>query len=140
MTPPGRPLRAVPAPGLNAGAGTDGDDVEALAAAEVTRARQTLPERDPAVFDCYLGQVVDRVAPDTEADPIAILVSLIAAAGVHLGPGPHVQIGDDRHPLLVWPLVIGRSAAGRKGASWSPAADCWPALTPSSSPPTCAPG
>ena len=116
MTPPVRPLRAVPAPGPHAG--TDGD-VEALAAAEVTRARQTLPERDPAVFDCYLGQLVARVAPDTEADPIAILVSLIAAAGVHLGPGPHVQIGDDRHPLLVWPLVIGRSAAGRKGASWS---------------------
>lgn len=94
-------------------------DVEALASAEVARARQALPERDPAVFDCYLGQLVRQVAPDTEADPAAILVSLMATAGVHLGPGPHVQVGDDRHPLLIWPLVIGRSAAGRKGASWS---------------------
>lgn len=96
-------------------------DVEARAAAEVARARAALPERDPAVFDCYLGQLVRRVAPNTEADPLAILVSLMAAAGVHLGPGPHVQVGDDRHPLLVWPLIIGRSAAGRKGASWSSA-------------------
>ncbi|MDQ3151438.1 MAG: YfjI family protein [Actinomycetota bacterium] len=117
MSAPGRPLRAVPAPHHP---GDDPcDDVEALAAAEVARAREALPEADPAVFDCYLGALVRQIAPDTEADPIAILVSLLAAAGVHLGPGPHVQIGDDRHPLLIWPLVIGRSAAGRKGASWS---------------------
>ncbi|MGH3903084.1 MAG: DUF3987 domain-containing protein [Pseudonocardiaceae bacterium] len=110
------PLRAaIPGPVAD----QSGADVEALAAAEVARARHTLPDRDPAVFDCHLGQLVNRVAPDTEADPIAILVSLIAAAGVHLGPGPHVQVGDDRHPLLIWPLLIGRSAAGRKGASWS---------------------
>jgi len=98
-----------------------GEDIEAAAAAEVAQARRTLPSRDPAVFDCYLGELTARVAPYTEADPIAILVSLIAAAGVHLSPGPHVRIGDDRHPLLIWPLIIGRSAAGRKGASWSSA-------------------
>ncbi|MQA14425.1 MAG: DUF3987 domain-containing protein [Pseudonocardiaceae bacterium] len=102
-------------------ADADGDDIEASAAAEVARARHALPERDPAVFDCYLGALTRRVAAHTEADPLAILASLLAAAGVHLGPGPHVQIGDDRHPLLVWPLVIGRSAAGRKGASWATA-------------------
>ncbi len=97
------------------------NDFEVLAAAEVARARAALPERHDAVFDCYLGHLVHCIAPYTEADPIAILVSLIAAAGVHLGPGPHVQIGDDRHPLLVWPLIIGRTATGRKGASWSTA-------------------
>jgi hypothetical protein len=53
--------------------------------------------------------------------------ALIAAAGVRLGPGPHVQAGDDRHPLLVWPLIVGRTSAGRKGASWATA--CRLALT-----------
>jgi hypothetical protein len=63
----------------------------------------------------------------SEADPLAVMSALIAAAAVRLGPGPHVQAGDDRHPLPVWPLIIGRTSAGRKGASWATA--CRLALT-----------
>jgi Protein of unknown function (DUF3987) len=94
---------------------------EARAVAEIERARAELPALDPAAFTCYLGELVGQVAPDTEADQVGILASLLCVAGVYLGPGPHVPAGDDRHPLLVWPLVIGRTSAGRKGASWSTA-------------------
>lgn len=92
---------------------------EARAVAEIERGRAMLPVLDPAVFDCYLGGLVEQMAADTEADPVGILVSLLCAAGVYLGPGPHLRLGDDRHPLLIWPLVIGRTGGGRKGASWS---------------------
>lgn len=94
---------------------------EARAVAEIDRARADLPALDPDVFACYLGTLVRQVQADTEADPVGVLASLACAAGVYLGPGPHVPAGDDRHPLLVWPLVIGRTSAGRKGASWSTA-------------------
>jgi hypothetical protein len=89
--------------------------------ADIDRARAVLPPVDPDVFACYLGGLVRQVQDDSEADPIGILASLVCAAGVYLGPGPHVRAGDDRHPLLVWPLVIGRTNGGRKGASWATA-------------------
>jgi len=106
-----RPLRAVTDPSV--------DEAESRASAEVARARAELPPLDPAVFDCYLGTLVNQLAHSTEGDPIGILASLICAAGVHLGQRPHIRAGDDPHPLLVWPLIIGRTGGGRKGASWS---------------------
>ncbi|SNR87356.1 Protein of unknown function [Haloechinothrix alba] len=111
MTDAARPLRAVPEEAA----------AEDQAAAEVARARAALPALDPAVFDCYLGSLARELEPTTEADPVAVLASLLCAAGVHLGQGPHVQAGDDVHPLLVWPLLVGRTSAGRKGTSWSTA-------------------
>lgn len=118
MTTPARPLRVVhPASGDPAAT----DAAEAEAQAQVTRARAELPTLDPAVFECFLGSLVAKVEATSEADPVAILASLICAAGVHLGQGPHVRAGDDPHPLLVWPLIVGRTSAGRKGTSWSTA-------------------
>lgn len=94
---------------------------EAHMLAEIARARAALPALDPAVFDCYLGGLVNAVAEYTEGDPVNVLASLLCLCGVHLGQGPHVRAGDDFHPLLVWPLVIGRTNSGRKGAGWSSA-------------------
>lgn len=116
MSQPARPLRVVTAPAVPDDASPD----EAAAIAEVARARAALPAIDPAVFDCYLGTLVERIEPHTEADPTAVLASLLCAAGVHLGQDPHVLAGGAPHPLLVWPLIIGRTAA-RKGTSWSAA-------------------
>lgn len=116
MSTPARPLRVVAAPHIPDDASPD----EAAAIAEVARARAELPSIDPAVFDCYLGTLVEQIEPHTEADPTAVLASLLCAAGVHLGQDPHVLAGGAPHPLLVWPLIIGRTAA-RKGTSWSAA-------------------
>ncbi|MFD7653992.1 DUF3987 domain-containing protein [Actinosynnema sp. NPDC059797] len=111
MTIPVRPLRAVPDPEVDA--------AEARAHAEVARARAELPPLDPDIYECYLGEVVKQLADSTEGDPVGILASLICAAGVHMGQRPHIRAGDDPHPLLVWPLIVGRTGGGRKGASWS---------------------
>jgi hypothetical protein len=59
------------------------------------------------------------MAVTSEADPLGIYFSLLGVTGVYLGQNPRVQAGDDRHPLLVWPMLIGRSGTARKGASWS---------------------
>lgn len=117
MNQTARPLRVVDEPEVPADASAE----EAEAIAEVARSRAALPTVDPAVFDCYLGSLVEQVEPHTEADPLAILASLLCAAGVRLGQDPHVRAGDDPHPLLVWPLIVGRTSAGRKGTSWSSA-------------------
>ncbi|MPZ81604.1 MAG: DUF3987 domain-containing protein [Actinophytocola sp.] len=116
MSTPARPLRVVP--NLDPAAV---DAAEAEARTQVARARAELPTLDPVVFDCFLGRLVRKVEDTSEADPVAVLASLICAAGVHMGQGPHVRAGDDPHPLLVWPLIVGRTSSGRKGTSWSTA-------------------
>jgi hypothetical protein len=107
----GRRLYPVPDPG----------DVAELMAAQVARARAWLPVVDPAVFDCYLGTLATRIEPYTEADPVGVMVSLLGAAGVHVGQGPHLPIGMERHPLMVWPMLIGHTGSGRKGTAWGAA-------------------
>lgn len=117
MSTPARPLRVVHPLAVPPGA----DAFEARAAAAVARARAWLPTLDDTVFDCYLGHLVRHIEPTSEADPIAILASLLSFAGVYLGQGPHTRAGDDPHPLLIWPMIIGHTNTGKKGTSWSAA-------------------
>jgi Protein of unknown function (DUF3987) len=66
-------------------------------------------------FYGVLGEVVEVAKPSTEADPAAILASLLCGVGVLMGQTPHLQIGRTKHPLIVWPLLFGRTGSGRKG-------------------------
>lgn len=73
------------------------------------------PSASPDLYHGILGEIVNAADPSTEADPVGVLGSLLAGCGVALGEGPHVQIGNTRHPLLIWPLLFGRTGSGRKG-------------------------
>jgi hypothetical protein len=73
------------------------------------------PSHDPAMFRGIVGELALAADPTTEADPAGVLASLLAGAGVAAGPKPHVQVGNTRHPLLIWPLLFGRTGSGRKG-------------------------
>lgn len=125
-----------PAPGGGGIPATDATDHPAggeLAdrmATQVAHGRAWLPPIDSAVFDCYLGELATEIEPYTEADPVAVLASLLAAAGVYLGPGPHLPIGMERHPLVVWPLLIGHTGSGRKGTAWGAAKHLLTAAVP----------
>src|SRR5271165_3879852 len=74
-----------------------------------------VPSPDPAMYAGILGEITDAAAPSTEADPPGIYASLLAGTGVIIGPGPHVKVGNTLHPLLIWPLLMGRTGSGRKG-------------------------
>lgn len=87
---------------------------------DVRRAKG-LPRIAPAAWHGPLGEAVRRLAPATEADPVAILVSVLALFGGVVGDGPHVRVGGMRHPARIWPLIVGRTSAGRKGTSWAEA-------------------
>jgi Protein of unknown function (DUF3987) len=77
--------------------------------------RITPPVLDRVMFRGLLGEIVEKAEPTTEADPIGVYVSLLAGTGALIGPGPHVKIGNTKHPLLIWPLLFGRTGSGRKG-------------------------
>jgi hypothetical protein len=74
-----------------------------------------LPASDPGMFRGVLGQIAEAADPGTEADKVGVYASLLSAASALIGNDPHVRIGNTRHPLLVWTLLIGRTSTGRKG-------------------------
>lgn len=77
----------------------------------------SLPPVHPAAWHGPLGEAVCRIAPTTEADPVAILVTSLALFGAMAGPHTFVRMGGVCHPPCVWPLVIGKTGSGRKGTS-----------------------
>ena len=78
---------------------------------------RTGPTPDAAVYQGWLGTTSLALTQTSEADPVAVLAQLMAAFGVMVGPGPYSQISDDRHPALIWPLILGHTGIGRKGTS-----------------------
>lgn len=73
------------------------------------------PSAAGEMYHGLLGEIVHAASPSTEADPVGVLASLLSGTGAIIGPGAFVQIGNTQHPLLVWPLLFGRTGAGRKG-------------------------
>jgi len=65
------------------------------------------------------GDVLAAIEPHTEADLVAVLVNVVIAFGNAAGRSPHVKVGDDRHGLNLYAVLVGESAKGRKGMSWN---------------------
>ncbi len=63
------------------------------------------------------GDILQAIAPHTEADPAALLLSALAAFGVALGRTAYWEVEADRHYLLLFVLLAGISSKGRKGVS-----------------------
>lgn len=73
---------------------------------------------DAAAYHGIAGELVRTIEPNTEADPVAILLQFLAAFGNVCGRRAYLQIEGDRHPAQIWPVLVGRTAKGRKGTSW----------------------
>ena len=63
------------------------------------------------------GEVVSTIAPQTEADPVALLLQLLVYGGNAIGRGPYFQVGKDRHYTNLFGLLVGDTAKARKGLS-----------------------
>ena len=63
------------------------------------------------------GEVVNTIAPQTEADPVALLLQFLVFVGNAIGRGPHYQVNRDRHYTNLFVLLVGASAKARKGLS-----------------------
>jgi hypothetical protein len=69
-------------------------------------------------FHGLAGQIVKAIEPHTEADPVAILVNLLAAFGNAIGRGSFFRVGADTHYLKINAGLVGETSKGRKGMSW----------------------
>jgi hypothetical protein len=76
------------------------------------------PVIDAAAYHGLTGDVVRAIELHTEADPVAILIQTLAAAGSVIGAGPYFQVEGDRHGTKLFAVLVGDTAKGRKGTSW----------------------
>lgn len=72
----------------------------------------------PAVYHELPGEIVTRIAPHTEADPIAILTQLLISFGAAVGRGAWFSVEATRHHPNQFMLLVGDSSKARKGSSW----------------------
>ena len=72
----------------------------------------------PAVYYELLGEIVTRIAPHTEADPVAILTQLLVSFGAAVGRGAWFTVEATRHHPNEFMLLCGDSSKARKGSSW----------------------
>jgi hypothetical protein len=78
----------------------------------------------PLGADAYtgvLGDMVKAIAPETEADPAAILVQMLIMFGNCIGRTPKFRVGADVHHVNLFGVIVGATAKGRKGMSESQA-------------------
>jgi hypothetical protein len=80
--------------------------------------RPTWPRLDPAALHGLPGEVVRAIGPHTEADPVAILIHYLVAAGNAIGRGPHYRVEGDRHGTNLFAVLVGETAKARKGTAW----------------------
>lgn len=64
------------------------------------------------------GEFLRVVAEQSEADPAALLFSLLVGFGNAAGRGAHVPVEGDTHHTNLSAVVVGESAKARKGTSW----------------------
>jgi hypothetical protein len=81
------------------------------------RMHDTWPVLDAAARYGLAGDVVHLFEPHTEADSVALLVSFLSEVGAMVGRAPHLILDGGYHPLLFWPVLVGKSSKSRKGTA-----------------------
>lgn len=76
------------------------------------------PQMGDDAWHGLAGDIVAAVAPHTEADPVAVLMSVLTAFGNAIGPGAYMTADAAQHPARLFTCIVGRSSKARKGTSW----------------------
>jgi hypothetical protein len=65
------------------------------------------------------GNIIRAVAPETEADPAAILIQFLVTIGSVVGRNACYRFSRECHFLNESVILVGSTAQGRKGLSWN---------------------
>ena len=77
------------------------------------------PVAAPEMFYGLAGNIVRAIEPHSEADPVALLVQLLAMFGSAIGRSAHFTAEADEHYGNLFVVMVGVSSKGRKGTSFS---------------------
>jgi hypothetical protein len=90
-----------------------GDELDAVQLPEPPQ----WPTLDDAALSGVLGEIVRLLEPETEADPVGILLSLLVVFGNAVGRNPYFPVEGDHHHGNLFAVLVGDSSRGRKGTS-----------------------
>jgi hypothetical protein len=76
------------------------------------------PTLDRAALYGLAGEIVEAVAPNTEAAPVAMLLTLLAAFGNAGGAESRALVLAAKHPARLFIALVGETASGAKGTSF----------------------
>jgi hypothetical protein len=83
------------------------------------------PVLDASAFHGIAGEIARTIEPHTEADPVALLLQILVAAGNVIGRLPHYQVESDHHRANLFAVLVGDSAKGRKGTALDRTGAVW---------------
>lgn len=75
------------------------------------------PEPDRAALYGLAGEIVTAIEPETEADPMAVLLQLLVYFGCAIGRSAHFLVESTKHYCNLFVVLVGQTAIGRKGTS-----------------------
>ena len=87
-------------------------------AADGASAGSDWPQLDGAAMHGLAGDIVRTIEPHSEADPVALLVQLLACAGSVIGSRPYYQVEGSRHHSNLFAVLVGATSKARKGTSF----------------------
>jgi hypothetical protein len=99
--------------------GTEEAQLSATEAPAELERPSTTPALQTDALHGLAGELVRTIEPHTEADPAAILVQFLAAAGNALGRSPCFMVEATGHHTNLFAAIVGQSSKARKGTSWS---------------------
>jgi hypothetical protein len=67
-----------------------------------------------------VGELAGMATRDSEADPIAVMATTLAAGAAAFGRNRFMRVGDTLHHARLMSALVGATARGRKGTSWGP--------------------
>jgi hypothetical protein len=76
------------------------------------------PEPPSDAYSGLAGEIVNTIEPQTESDPVAILIQLLVGFGNAAGRNAFYRVEADNHYPNMYALLVGETAKGRKGTSW----------------------
>jgi hypothetical protein len=108
------------APGDKRGVGGAGSDVRDRAAEVPISDTVKWPAPiDEAAYYGLAGDIVRTLGPQTEADPVALLIHVLVGVGNLVGQGPHFRVGGASHHTNENAICVGRTSSARKGTAKS---------------------
>ncbi|MGA2556665.1 MAG: hypothetical protein ABSG04_10385, partial [Verrucomicrobiota bacterium] len=73
---------------------------------------------EPAALHGLAGELVGRLEPHTEADPVAILFQFLVALGNLIGRSAHFTVEGKKQYCNMNSVLVGDTSKSRKGVSW----------------------
>lgn len=83
-----------------------------------------------AAYQGIAGDVVTEMAPNTEADPVGLLLSFLVIAGNAIGSRAHLVADGAQHPARLNGVLVGDTSRGRKGTATANVKRLWGSVDP----------